>query len=38
MDNQEQAKLQQEVSQSNKASTLLQDPLLKESFDKLKTL
>jgi hypothetical protein len=26
------------VSQSNKASTLLQDPLLKESFDKLKTL
>ena len=38
MDNQEQAKLQQEVSQSNKASTLLQDPLLKESFDKLKNL
>ena len=38
MDNQEQAKLQQEVSQSNKASALLQDPLLKESFDKLKNL
>ena len=38
MDNQEQAKLQQEVSQSNKASTLLEDPLLKDSFDKLKNL
>jgi len=38
MDNQEQAKLQQEVSQSNKAKTLLEDPLLKESFDKLKDL
>ena len=38
MDNQEQAKLQQEVSQSNKASELLSDPLLKESFDKLKNL
>ena len=38
MDNQEQAKLQQEVSQSNKASELLNDPLLKESFDKLKNL
>lgn len=38
MDNKEQAKLQQEVSQSNKASELLNDPLLKESFDKLKNL
>ena len=38
MDNQEQAKLQQEVSQSNKASALLEDPLLKESFNKLKNL
>ena len=38
MDNQEQAKLQQELSQSNKASELLNDPLLKESFDKLKNL
>ena len=38
MDNQEQAKLHQEVSQSNKAKTLLDDPLLKESFDKLKNL
>jgi len=38
MDNQEQAKLQQEVSQSNKASELLNDPLLKESFNKLKNL
>ena len=38
MDNQEQAKLHQEVSQSNKAKTLLEDPLLQESFDKLKNL
>ena len=38
MDNQEQAKLQQELSQSNKASELLNDPLLKESFNKLKNL
>ena len=38
MDNKEQAKLQQEVSQSNKASELLNDPLLKESFDKLRNL
>ena len=38
MDNKEQAKLQQEVSQSNKASELLNDPLLKESFNKLKNL
>ena len=38
MDNNEQAKLQQEVSQSNKASELLNDPLLKESFNKLKNL
>ena len=38
MNNQEQAKLHQEVSQSNKAKTLLDDPLLQESFDKLKNL
>ena len=38
MNDQEQAKLQQEVNQSNKAKDLLDNPLVKESFDKLKNL
>ena len=38
MDNQEQAKLQQEINQSNKVKDLLDNPLLQESFDKLKNL
>jgi|TARA_R100001377_G_scaffold56983_1_gene33967 hypothetical protein len=38
MDNQEQAKLQQEINQSNKVKDLLNNPLLQESFDKLKNL
>ena len=38
MNDQEQAKLQQEVNQSNKAKDLFDNPLVKESFDKLKKL
>ena len=38
MNDQEKAKLQQEVNQSNKAKDLFDNPLVKESFDKLKNL
>ena len=38
MNKDEQGKLQQEVSQSNKARQLLDNPLLKESLDQLKKL
>ena len=38
MDKDQQAKLQQELSQSNKAKQLLENPLFKESLDKLKKL
>ena len=38
MDNQEQDKLNQELSQANKAKQLFDNPLLKESFDKLREL
>jgi len=38
MDNKEQAKLQEELNQANKAKQLFENPLLKESFDKLKKL
>ena len=38
MNDQELAKLQQEVNQSNKAKDLFDNPLVKESFDKLKNL
>ena len=38
MNKSQQDKLQQEVSQSNKAKQLFENPLLKESFDKLKKL
>ncbi len=38
MDNQEQGKLQKEVSQANKVNQLFENPLLKESFDKLRKL
>jgi hypothetical protein len=38
MDKDQQAKLQQEVSQANKAKQLLENPLFKESFDKLRKL
>jgi hypothetical protein len=38
MNNQEQDKLNQELNQANKAKQLFENPLLKESFDKLKKL
>ena len=38
MNNLEQDKLNQELSQANKAKQLFENPLLKESFDKLKKL
>jgi len=38
MNNQEQDKLNQELSQANKAKQLFDNPLLKESFDKLREL
>ena len=38
MNKSQQDKLQQEVSQANKAKQLFENPLLKESFDKLKKL
>ncbi len=38
MDKDQEGKLQKEVSQANKAKQLFENPLLKESFDKLKKL
>ena len=38
MNNLEQDKLNQELSQANKANQLFEDPLLKESFNKLRNL
>ena len=38
MDSNEQNQLQQELNQANKAKQLFENPLLKESFDKLKKL
>jgi|TARA_X000001388_G_scaffold28287_1_gene19962 hypothetical protein len=38
MNDKELAQLQQEVSQSNKAKQLFENPLLQESFDKLKKI
>jgi hypothetical protein len=38
MNNQEQDKLNQELSQANKAKQLFDNPLLKESFNKLREL
>mgnify|MGYP003123317059 CR=1 FL=1 len=38
MNNQEQDKLNQEVSQANKAKQLFDNPLLQESFQKLREL
>ena len=38
MNNLEQDKLNQELNQANKAKQLFENPLLKESFDKLKKL
>ena len=38
MNNQEQANLQKELTQSNKAKQLLENDLLKDAFIKLKTL
>ena len=38
MDNSEQDKLNQELSQANKAKQLFENPLLKDSFDKLRKL
>ena len=38
MDKDQQAKLQQELSQSNKAKQLLDNPLLKDAFGNLKKL
>ena len=38
MDSKEQAKLQEELNQANKAKQLFEEPLLKESFEKLKKL
>ena len=38
MDKDQVVKLQKEVSQANKAKQLFENPLLKESFDKLKKL
>ncbi len=38
MNNDQQNQLNQELSQANKAKALFQDPLLKESFEKLKKL
>ena len=35
MDKDQEGKLQKEVSQANKAKQLFENPLLKESFDKL---
>ncbi len=38
MDKDQESKLQQEVSQANKAKELFNNPLLQESFEKLKKL
>ena len=38
MNDQEQDKLNQELNQANKAKQLFENPLLKESFDKLRNL
>ena len=38
MDKDQEGKLQKEVSQANKAKQLFENPLLKESFEKLKKL
>ena len=38
MDNREQDKLNQELTQANKAKQLFENPLLKDSFDKLRKL
>jgi hypothetical protein len=38
MNKDQEAKLQQEVSQANKAKQLFENPLFKESFDKLRKL
>ena len=38
MNKETQGKLNQEVSQANKAKQLFENPLLKDSFDKLKKL
>ena len=38
MDKDQEGKLQKEVSQANKAKQLFDNPLLQESFDKLKKL
>ncbi len=38
MDKDQEGKLQDEVSQANKAKELFDNPLLKESFEKLKNL
>ena len=38
MNKETQGKLNQEVSQANKAKQLFENPLLKESFDKLKKI
>ena len=38
MDNSEQDKLNQELSQANKAKQVFENPLIKDSFDKLRSL
>ena len=38
MDKDQEGKLQKELSQANKAKQLFENPLLKESFDKLKKI
>jgi len=38
MDRDQEGKLQEELTQANKAKQLFENPLLKESFDKLRSL
>ena len=38
MDSQQEGKLNQEITQANKAKQLFENPLLKDSFDKLRKL
>ena len=38
MDSQQEGKLNQEITQANKAKQLFEEPILKESFEKLKKL
>tara|TARA_Y100001936_G_C15904811_1_gene575250 strand:- start:648 stop:941 length:294 start_codon:yes stop_codon:yes gene_type:complete len=38
MNKEQEGKLQQEISQSNKAKQLFENPLVKEAFDKLRKL